>query len=209
MVSFLKWEMKCELLDYWSVLDFDVTGLLDVDLPGECSRGERIRLAWWMCVKFLFVLFIYNQSLCQCPSWCMYKLLWLECVYNQMFTWWSLCGFYVVEILCILINVWMPRDSLNVYLCYCHWCPMFGSLHPRFQPQSKSHFLKHETPHLSPNRPILLRSRQPQHQKRFKVSKIHFSFPNNHQLPFCAPNKNYSHLSHRPAIKFINLLYCS
>ena len=40
-----KWEMKCELLDYWSVLDFDVTGLLDVDLPGECSRGERIRLA--------------------------------------------------------------------------------------------------------------------------------------------------------------------
>ncbi len=44
-VSFLKWEMKCELLDYWSVLDFDVTGLLDVDLPGECLRGERIRLA--------------------------------------------------------------------------------------------------------------------------------------------------------------------
>ncbi len=36
MVSFLKWEMKCELLDYWSVLDFDVSGLLDVDLPGEC-----------------------------------------------------------------------------------------------------------------------------------------------------------------------------
>ncbi len=84
-------------------------------------------------------------------------------------------------------------------------------MHPHFQPKSKPHFLNHETPHLliTLNRPFLLRSRQPQHQKRFKVSKIHFSFPNNHQLPFCAPNTNYSHLSHRPAIKFINLLYCS
>ena len=42
MVSFLKWEMQCELLDYWFVLDFDVTGRLDVDSPGECLiRGKE------------------------------------------------------------------------------------------------------------------------------------------------------------------------
>ena len=56
--------MKCELLDYWFVLDFDVTGLLDIDLPGECLIGDKELDLPVECAKnFLFIYFIYLQSI--------------------------------------------------------------------------------------------------------------------------------------------------
>ncbi len=53
--------MKCELLDYWSVLDFDVTGQVSVRGGKELDSPVNVR-------ENLFVLFIYNQLSCQCPS---------------------------------------------------------------------------------------------------------------------------------------------
>ena len=91
--------MKRELLDFWSVLDFNVTGMLDVDLPGECSIRKKELDSSVKCANN------YLQSIIVPMPILMYvQIALIEMWYNEMFTWRLLCGFHVIEILCILIN---------------------------------------------------------------------------------------------------------